>query len=759
MTRRAPSEARPRSATAAARPTPERHLFEPLERRALLSAVIGVIGGATALDIRAGQTVQVNGLGSDVSADGDADPATGPGTVLTARFQWNFGDPAVPTAATPVGVVPIVGVPVVPVSGGANPFVPTGADPTGNEGVGPVSAEGSTASTPALTPVVAPASVSVRQVPVLGGLTRAVPVPVLRGAFRTAPQAVAGGQFNTLEGFNAAHVYERPGDYSLSLTVTDAAGVVSTATVPVHVSPDDRRAVYVAATGAADADGATQASAVNFDGLRRILTTGAPENDARILFRRGDLFSFTAPLRFDGLHDLTLGAYGVGGKPILRYGGAPVSITPLIGMNDATRNLTVRDLSLESIFTGFEKAGVPDGIQPRGTNISIIDNEFHNLSYAVNTNLRPDGVLVQGNRAPAVSDLRAYFVWLGGSDIVITGNTVANSTREHVVRGAGWERVLVAHNNLTNTIADPVDIIKGAVVLQAGNYGYVADNRIQGPIVVGPLGDGNGTPPERTNFVVVERNRVTGEKIEVIHGAQDVVIRNNVVVMKQDGQYEGIKVDGYTTTQSGVTYNRGTQRVAVLFNTVVMGKNPNRGIWIVPGGVGNSLVGNLVTTEYGVPYESNRKALDTGADPATKGPVVPLYTYVADNIWYAGKDGKASTAIKYDGSYITPAAWNAMLAAGGFPGNDLFLNVPLDGQFAPNSAYTAAARPFGGVFTDLTGKLRPADGQLWTVGAVETFAGAFPPPVAPPIAALAVAPTLTRTAVPVSRRSLASISI
>ena len=715
MTRRAPSKGLSRA--------PSRPAVEPLERRALLSATIDVLGGVGqgGLTIRAGQTVHVNGLNSDVSADGDSDPTTGPGTVLNARFQWDFGDPAVPTAATPVPPL-LVDTPTVPVTGGANPFLPTGSDPLGNEGVGPVATEAAAA------PRAAPRGVPIR-VPVLAAVR--VPVAVRRTALVPAAPAAAvvGGEFNTLDGFNAAHVYERPGDFSLKLTVTDAAGTLSVATVPVHVVTDDRPIVYVTANGSPDADGSSLASAVNFDGLRRILTTGAPENDARILFRRGDLFTFTAPLRFDGLHDLTIGAFGTGARPILRYTGAPVSITPLIGMNDQTRNLTIRDLSIESAFTGVEKNGVPDGIQPRGTNISIIGNEFHNLSYAVNTNLNPDGVLVQGNRAPGVTDLRAYFVWLGGRDIVITGNTVANSTREHVVRGAQWNRVLISGNNLTNTISDPGDIGKGAIVLQAGNYAYAADNIINGPLVVGPLGDGNGTPAERTNFVVVERNRVTGDKIEVIHGAQDVVIRNNVDVMKQDGQFEGIKVDGYVTTQSGVTYNRGTQRVAVLFNTVIMGKNPNRGIWIVPGGIDNQLVGNLVTTEYGVPYEANRKALDTGADPATKGPIVPLYTYVADNVWYAGKDGKASTAIKYDGSYITPGAWNNLLANGGFPGNDLFLNVPTDGNFVPGSIAPVTARPLIGVSTDLYGNLRPTDGRSWTVGAVETFNGTIAAPV------------------------------
>ena len=425
MTRRSPSAAR-------SLPT-----LEPMERRALLSAAIDVLGGAAALTIRAGQTVHANGLNSDVSADADGDPSTGPGTPLTARYQWDFGDPTVPTAATPVPIsLPPVALP-------PDATRPVTNLPAGNEGVGPVADEAVDVIGPVDPPVpqaVSAAAVPVRAVPVRAVREAAVPVAVRQSAFTVAPQAVLGGQFNTLDGFNAAHVYERPGTFALKLTVTDQSGTVSTDTRQVVVLPDDRPIIYVAQTGAADGDGASPFAPVSFDGLRRLLASGPDESDTRILLRRGDLFEITAPVRLDGLHDLTIGAYGVGAKPVVRYVGAPASITPLFGMNTLTSNLTIRDLSIESRFGGFDKNGVPDAVQPRGTNITVLDNDFHNVSYAVNTNLKPDGVLVQGNRAPGLGDLRAYFVWLGGSDIVITGNQVANSSREHVVRGAGWER-------------------------------------------------------------------------------------------------------------------------------------------------------------------------------------------------------------------------------------------------------------------------------------------------------------------------------
>src|SRR6201999_3000062 len=102
-------------------------------------------------------------------------------------------------------------------------------------------------------------------------------------------------------------------------------------------------------------------------------------------------------------------------------------------------------------------------------------NTFLNIDYGVNTNQRPRGVLVQGNNSPGIEDLRAYLVYCQGSDLVIIGNTVANSTREHCIRVDGTNRILIAYNNLTNIDNrpnDPVDTAKQTITVHSGTYAY-----------------------------------------------------------------------------------------------------------------------------------------------------------------------------------------------------------------------------------------------------------------------------------------------
>jgi len=154
----------------------------------------------------------------------------------------------------------------------------------------------------------------------------------------------------------------------------------------------------------------------------------------------------------------------------------------------------------------------------------------------VNAELRPTGLIVQNNVAPTITSVRGYLVWGAGEDIVILGNTIPNSTREHTIRLAGAERVNVAYNSLTNlnrkSEGDTLDSNKGSLTIQRASYVYASHNDLHnGPAGMGPLGaaDGWRHPESRTQYVIFEHNTLHGASIEVSAGSEHITIRDNVV--------------------------------------------------------------------------------------------------------------------------------------------------------------------------------------------------------------------------------------
>src|SRR5262245_59027639 len=53
------------------------------------------------------------------------------------------------------------------------------------------------------------------------------------------------GAYNRLPGFNAAHVYQKPGRYKVKLHVTNDAGEADAVSRIIRVTPAHRRAIYV----------------------------------------------------------------------------------------------------------------------------------------------------------------------------------------------------------------------------------------------------------------------------------------------------------------------------------------------------------------------------------------------------------------------------------------------------------------------------------------------------------------------------------
>ena len=523
----------------------------------------------------------------------------------------------------------------------------------------------------------------------------------------------SGSKYNALVGFNAAHAYDKPGTYTVTLRVFNENRKSDTVTTTVKVAADNRRVIYVSNSGSDSNAGTWDKPIKSFDKASSMV---AGQSNVEVLFRAGETFDVRSSMIISG-RDTLIGSYGSGSKPVLKWYGNGDRNT-IIRSNPSSSNLTVQGLTFDSEYTSTngEPKGLPFGVKLDGKDAVIRDNTFLNVNYAIQGSGAPQGVLVQGNDAPSMTGIRGYFAWVDGSDWTFLGNTVVNVTREHTVRISGGQRVNFHDNDLTNADRrniDRYDTAKGVITVQMGSYAYLSDNRINGPLPIGPLGEADGltTKGSRWRYAVVEDNVITQQTVEVAHGAEHVMIRNNVIKVNND---QAIEVDGYNSQ-----YGRGVVDLSILNNTAINTSTIGRFAWFSGVADGVDMENNL----YIAPnltigaYHSAGVFINTGD--------LSGFTKIDHNVWpnprildYAngGINWVGGAGTGPDVGFLSPAEWNALRAVK----DDSFANTKVDSNFKPANGEIAAAggAVVPGVFTDINGAFRDPS-KPWSVGAVQ----------------------------------------
>ncbi len=398
---------------------------------------------------------------------------------------------------------------------------------------------------------------------------------------------------NTTTGYTAAHVFENPGTYTVSLSVTDTDGAVDTYVQTITVSAFAGTTYYVASDGNDGNDGLSQQTPfATFDrGFSAV--NGGPNR--RLLLRRGDTFT-TAGVSVSAAGPGAIGAYGTGNRPVVNVTGTAGGITvrapdwrimdldlvgpgttvdQAAGVGYANAVQTVNALVLRVRATDF-RVGMGNGIAPN------IYSTPHDGSFWVDSEVPTS---YAGN------------VYVGARRLAILGCDLHDSPLTHVLRV--WEayKGTISNNRLWNP--GPT---RHAIKLHSTTVGdgrpetrwvTVSDNLIRGTSWSVVIGAKDALTDERPTHVVFERNRFFSQptvQIDLVVHSSHVLARNNVfdATGGRDG-YTGIHV-----THMGTVVPLEDD-VRVLHNTIARSDVSDRfdGI-VVDSGVTNVLVhGNL----------------------------------------------------------------------------------------------------------------------------------------------------------------------
>lgn len=155
-----------------------------------------------------------------------------------------------------------------------------------------------------------------------------------------------GRSKNTSRGPIAAHVFENPGTYRVTLEITTSGGTTFDYFQDVTVSDPEvvyaTRTYYVANDGDNSNPGtASQPFQTLQVAVQEAFSSGA---DARLLLRRGDTFVLNDGLPIPGTNGAcTIGTYGSGNRPIVAFTGANTGVSLV-----STSDFRVLDLDFDS---------------------------------------------------------------------------------------------------------------------------------------------------------------------------------------------------------------------------------------------------------------------------------------------------------------------------------------------------------------------------------------------------------------------------
>ncbi|MFA6422280.1 MAG: PKD domain-containing protein [Candidatus Buchananbacteria bacterium] len=418
------------------------------------------------------------------------------------------------------------------------------------------------------------------------------------------------GNPNTLRGFNGAHVYEKPGTYTATLTVRNASGGSDSSQITITVLPRDGKTYYIdSSIGNDNYTGLSSTVSGNSGPWRTATKAFSMVNKSfykkgdEILFKRGQAFEQSGNFRMGengGGYGYLFSAYGTGAKPFIQYTGAQggpflsaLSKYGYIGFVDLAFNFESphRKPDGGAIFSSLVS------LVGRGKNFLFLRDESYevgNSFFGFNTvddAVRPLNIFMVDTKIANPKTHSYSSVQIGGamSKLAIINSTLDQSG-DHGAYLFSVDKGVISGNTFSRQAFGRTALrIVGRDPNNPTNNVQISDNKFLGWI--DPVSKAGATTPhngggKRYNFslvelapnkpsdqfikdVVFERNILANaENLLTVANAENVIIRNNLFVSPSDVQtFASLKI-GHDSWEK-----RPSKNIKIIGNTFAFTKN------------------------------------------------------------------------------------------------------------------------------------------------------------------------------------------
>ena len=496
-----------------------------------------------------------------------------------------------------------------------------------------------------------------------------------------------GRSKNIAYGAVAAHVFNDPGTYTVTLTVTNGADT-SVGTVDITVDDPDvtflgTNTVYVSSSAlpVAGSDGVPFGATYVFSGDWPTIVNTYATAGKRVLLRHDDTFTGTATAVLPTGSTGIIGMYGSGAKPIIRNTGTTNNSSILRPPTSAVADRILMDLDFDG-QSDTHRNGFFAFANFRLSQLLFLRCDFHDLGGGITitadtlTPVVPDQIFLVDSTIERINcssgTAGPQGVFFAGSQLGVLGNTLNDSTgssAEHLLRIKYCDRGVVSDNSISNVATNkemfslrgvctdgtcgpfPVGAKTQYVVV---SYNIINTNTYSGTVVDTEATAGTAASIEN---VLIEANvyyRKTGGGADCIEvRAHKVTVRNNIAEMTIPAAtavvpFIVVGTGGLGTYAQDVwvynnsAYSNGTQTAVLvrITNTNVTGLVVRNNILYRPNagaptkvqdlGSGNSYTesNNLITNPTFVvqpPVTAANFALGSGSVAIDAGYAVPVW--------------------------------------------------------------------------------------------------------------------------------------